>query len=44
MANEQINIVMQIIDKVTAVNDKIKGSMNSVKSTLEKNAEAFKVA
>lgn len=44
MANEQINIVMQIVDKVTAVNDKIKWSLNSVKGTLEKNAEAFKVA
>lgn len=44
MANEQINIVMQIVDKVTAVNDKIKWSLNSVKGTLEKNAEAFKIA
>lgn len=43
MANEQINIVMQIVDKVTAVNDKIKWSLNSVSSTLQKNAETFKV-
>lgn len=40
--SENISIVMEVIDKATAVFDKIKGSVDSVKTTLEKNADAIK--
>ena len=41
-ANESISIVMEVVDKATAVFDKVKSSVSGVKDTLEKNADAFK--
>lgn len=41
-AQDQISIVMQVIDKATAVFDKIKASTNSVSDTLKANEQNFK--
>lgn len=41
-ATENISIVMEVIDKATSVFNGINGSITSVKTSLEKNADAIK--